>query len=160
MDPFTGPGWCKFYASGPEYYATDPELRRKSKSWRSSELGNIVMVMIRDKNLNTARIKGTGEFWQSDTQVAKFVLGKSIPGTTVSRRIMKKIEGHDKAILIRSKTRETFAEFLSSVPPPPDSSTSDILFIIDPSDHLGMWFVLETNIQTGLAEYYLSPEKI
>jgi hypothetical protein len=160
MDPFKGPGWCKFYADGAQYYATDPELRRKAKSWRKSKSEDIVMVMIRDKSLNTTRIKGVGEYWQSDSQMAQFILNRTVPGVTVTRRIMKRIEDHDKAILIRKKAKHVFAEFHTTVPPPPPANTNDHLFVINTNEHVGMWFVLETDVNSGKPDYYLSPEKI
>lgn len=159
MDPFKGPGWCKFYADGSQYYATDPELRRKAKSWRNSSPDNIVMVMIRDKQLNSVRIQGTGEFWQSDTQMAHYSPNNTVPGVTVTRRIMKKINEHDKAILVRRNGVETFAQFHSSVPAP-NPVNSETLFPLDPNTHVGMWFVIESDVATGQADYYLSPERV
>lgn len=160
MDPFKGPGWSKFYANGSMYYATDPELRRKAKSWRKSSQQDIVMVMVRDKKYNTLRIQGTGEYWQSDTQVAQFVLGRTVPGVTIKRRIEKRIDTHDKAVLIRTKTKEAFAQFLSSVPMPPPQESPDVLFVIDPNEHIGLWFILECDVESGKFDYYLSPQKV
>ena len=88
-------GWIKYFADGTKEVGYDHLVQSKLASWSKGRLKDICFVELYHENKRIG-IRGTGEFWQSDTFETQVLTNGQ--GQLVKRTLYKKLHEQDNAI--------------------------------------------------------------
>jgi glutaredoxin-related protein len=144
--------WKKLFPD-QDIYGTDEDVKMKRASWRNSRSeGQIGVQLCHGWNL---AIYGSGEYWQSDTLEAVFP-ESSIRYT--ARRIMKKVETHDRFWATLKTVHGFDVLFFPCVP---ENAEQYSEFSAIPPLWIGRWFVLELDLtqKPKRPHFYISGDK-
>lgn len=141
--------WLKRFADGSEIRGTDRAVALRIASWSRSRLDGMVGVELEQHGF-VLRIDGPGDFWQSDSYEAVF----PGPGSTLIKR------------QIQRRIGETDTHFRCAV----GDGAATVVFNgglleggkwvpIRPSMR-GQWLILEYDVRTRKARYYLRGSRI
>lgn len=138
--------WVKQFVDGTSYRGTDEDIAFGNASWKKSRQKGIISASLHDVG-KELRIKGIGEYWQSDQLLFDPITNYS---KRISRRILRKIEPHDLFVRIIVEKNIITAEFFSS---PVEGC------VAVPEAWINKWFVLEFSCTSNKLSYYTSVEK-
>lgn len=141
-------GWTKYFADGTKYTATDYSILTKTASWRNSRNTDIVAVEL-EYGPFKLRIDGVGQYWQSDTYESVY------PGPAsklTKRRIEKYIEPTDRFYCCYRDNNCLKVCFNSSI----EGGRHQAI----PKKWIGQWIILEYDVATRKAIYYLRSKKV
>ena len=141
--------WVKKFADGGSMTGTDRDVSLGIASWSKSDLDGMVGVEL-EHNGFILSISGAGEYWQSDTYEVLFPDSRS---ALIKRRIEKKIDASDAWARISKKYRFVSLDVGGWV-----DSGMEVLAL--PPEWQGRWLVLELDIRTQQAKYYIGSDRI
>ncbi len=137
-------GWKKLFYTP---FNTGTFTVEEPCSWSRTSLQNMYGVDLVECG-KTLSIRGTGDYWQSDTFAMSAVTGRS---KMIKRRIEFKVPSNTPCSFIDLTSSSCCLEFKV------DTTRSDYL---DFSKNVDEWLILEIDMETTLFKYYFSGEKI
>jgi hypothetical protein len=145
-------GWVKEFSDHSYEIGGDEDA---SASWSRGKLENMIGAGILHNSQYLA-IRGTGEYWQSDSYESSSSTGET---KLISRRIEKKIESGERLICISKSDKSLTVEVVNLLK---DSSPAicapwiDVLSL----ECEGLWLVVEYNIENERVGWFVNKERL
>lgn len=156
-------GWIKHFADGTVELGHDHLVRARKASWTNGRINDLVAVEIRHGEMNISLYGGLGNWWQSDTMIARY--GKNRDGskhvsqpTFLTRRIEYQISQDDVGKLMGIWV---YKNSLSTVVRLGNKKTIKHAHVIRniTEEHVGMWIIAAIQVQEMNFKIHFSDNK-
>jgi len=138
--------WIKTLATGVKIVGEDSATTAKLVSWSRTPNDDLLQVSLEHQGF-TLEIVGLGTYWQSDTYEAAYPGPQSV---LIQRRIEKKIEATNQVFRIIQQPKLLRAVF--------DNMIVGKAVPIQKA-WVGQWLILEYDLRTASARYYVRGKK-